>query len=203
MTTQKKNNLSVQYLARIAVLAALSTVLFLTLEIPIFGNIYKLDFSNIPVMLAGYSMGLVPAIITLAIKDVLHLLLNGIGSTAGVGDLADFIMTAAFITPAVLLYQRQKSRKTALVGMLLGTVTMALVALAVNAFIMFPFYMSAFHIDLTVVAGMLGADQSSGMLTLLLTTTLPFNLLKGVVICLLTYLIYKPLSPILHVKQTR
>ena len=112
-------------------------------------------------------------------------------------------MTAAFITPAVLLYQRQKSRKTALVGMLLGTVTMALVALAVNAFIMFPFYMSAFHIDLTVVAGMLGADQSSGMLTLLLTTTLPFNLLKGVVICLLTYLIYKPLSPILHVKQTR
>lgn len=203
MTNQKKGNLSVQYLTRIAVLAALSAVLFLTLEIPIFGNIYKLDFSNLPVMLAGYSMGIGPAIITLALKDLIHLMIKGFGSTAGIGDLADFIMTAAFVIPAVLIYKHNKSRKTALIGMIVGTLTMAAAALVVNGTIMFPFYMSAFHMDLPKIASMLGADQSAGMMTLLLTTTLPFNLLKGVVICLLTYLIYKPLSPILHVKKGR
>ena len=193
--------LSTQYLTRIAVLAALSAVLFLTLEIPIFGNIYKLDFSNLPVLLAGYSMGTVPALITLGLKDLIHLTIKGFGSTAGIGDLADFIMTAAFVIPAVFIYKRNKNRKTALIGMCVGTVVMAIAALFVNGFIMFPFYMSAFHMDLPKIASMLGAGQDAGMMTLLLTTTLPFNLLKGVVLSVLTFLIYKPLSPILKVKK--
>ena len=151
-------------------------------------------------MLAGFSMGYVPGLITLALKDVIHLAIKGFGSTAGIGDLADFIMTAAFLLPALWLYRRNKNRKNALLGMCVGTVTMAVVAIAVNAFIMFPFYMSAFHMDLPKIASMLGAGEDAGMMTLLLTTTLPFNLLKGVVISAVTYLIYKPLSPLLHVK---
>ena len=154
-------------------------------------------------LLAGYSMGTVPALITLGLKDLIHLTIKGFGSTAGIGDLADFIMTAAFVIPAIFIYKRSKNRKNALIGMCVGTVVMAIAALFVNGFIMFPFYMSAFHMDLPKIASMLGAGQDAGMMTLLLTTTLPFNLLKGVVISLLTFLIYKPLSPILHVKQGR
>ena len=200
MSNSKRPALSVQYMTRIAVLAALSAVLFLTLEIPIFGSIYKLDFSNLPVLLAGFSMGPVPALITLLLKDLIHMLFKGFSTTVGIGDLADFIMTAAFVLPVCFLYHRNKSRKTALIGMGLGTVVMAAVAMLVNAWILFPFYMNAFHMDLNAIAGALGVS-SSGMMGLLLSTTLPFNLLKGVVISLLTFLIYKPLSPMLHVKK--
>ena len=203
MSDRSQTKLPVQYMTRIAILAALSAVLFLVLEIPIFGNIYKLDFSNLPVLLAAFSMGPVPALITLAIKDVIHLIIKGMGTSVGIGDLADFIMTAAFVLPAALIYGRNKSRRSALIGMVCGTVAMAAVALLVNGLMLFPFYMSAYHMDLAAIAGALGASADAGMTTLLLTTTLPFNLLKGVVLCLLTYLIYKPLSPVLHVKKGR
>lgn len=200
MSNTKRSRLPVQYMTRIAILAALSAVLFLVLEIPIFGSIYKLDFSNLPVLLAAFSMGPVPGLITLLMKDLIHLIFKGVSTTVGIGDLADFIMTAAFILPAVLIYQHKKSRKTALIGMLVGTLTMAAAALLVNALILFPFYMSAFHMDLPAIAGMLGV-KSEGMMGILMATTLPFNLLKGAVISLLTFLIYKPLSSVLHVKK--
>ena len=203
MSDRTQTKLPVQYMTRIAILAALSAVLFLVLEIPIFGNIYKLDFSNLPVLLAAFSMGPVPALITLAIKDVIHLIIKGMGTSVGIGDLADFIMTAAFVLPAALIYGRNKSRRSALIGMVCGTIAMAAVALLVNGLMLFPFYMSAYHMDLAAIAGALGASADAGLMTLLLTTTLPFNLLKGVVLCLLTYLIYKPLSPVLHVKKGR
>ena len=195
-TTPARGNFSVQYMTHIAILAAISAVL-MRFEIPIFGNIYKLDASNVPVMLAGFSMGPVPGIFTLLIKDLINLLFT---QTLGIGDLADFIMTAAFILPASLIYKFGKSRKNALIGMIVGTVVASAVAVVVNGTILFPFYMTAFHMDLAAIAGALGCQQS-GMMGILLTTTLPFNLLKWILISLLTFVIYKPLSPVLHVKH--
>lgn len=195
-----KPKLSTQVLARISIMGAISTVLILILEIPIFGSIYKLDFSAVPVLLASFAMGPVPGVLTLLIKDVIHLLIKGISTTAGIGNLADFIMGSAFLLPAAIIYGKKKTRKRALIGMLVGTVTMAVVAIAVNGLILFPFYMKAFHMDITAIASMMGVTSSS-MIKLLLMATLPFNLLKGVIISLITSLIYKPLSPILHVKK--
>ena len=152
-------------------------------------------------LLAAFSMGPVPALITLAIKALIHLIIKGFGTTVGIGDLADFIMGAAFVLPACFIYRGHKTRKGALVGMLVGIVCMVAAALIVNGTILFPFYMTAYHMDLPAIAGALGVGEAS-MMTLLLTTTAPFNLLKGVVLCVLTYLIYKPLSPILHVRKS-
>ena len=200
MSNKKSSKLSTQYLARIAIMAAASAVLFLILEIPIFGSVYKLDFSAVPVMLVSFAMGPIPGIITLFLKDLIHLIFKGLSTTVGIGNLADFIMGTAFLLPAALIYAKNKSRKNALIGMAVGTVTMALVALLVNGFILFPFYMKAFHMDISQISSMMGLSSDS-MIRLLLTATLPFNILKGVIISLITYLIYKPLSPILHVKE--
>ena len=199
MSNTKGPAISVQYMTRIAVLAAVAAVLFLTLEIPIFGNIYKLDFSNLPVLLAAFSMGPVPGLITLLIKDLIHLMVKGMG-TMGIGDLADFLMSAALLLPASLLYRAHKTRRRALIGMVIGTLCMAAMALLVNGTILFPFYMSAYHMDLAAIAGALGCASGS-MISILLATTLPFNLLKGVVLSILTFLIYKPLSPLLKVRH--
>ena len=187
--------LSAAVMTRIAILAAAASILFL-LEIPVVA-FYKLDLSNIPVMLGAFSMGTIPGLIILGLKSLIGLLHS---SSAGVGELADFIMGAALLIPASLIYHRNKTRKNALAGMVLGTLCTAVVGVLVNKFIMLPFYMGAFHMDME---GILAFAKVSGVDTewkLLLMITGPFNLLKGAVLSAVTFLIYKPLSPILHAR---
>ena len=189
----KKPLLSAGVMTRIAILAAAASILFL-LEIPVVA-FYKLDLSNIPVLLGAFSMGTIPGLIILGLKSAIGLLHS---SSAGVGELADFMMGAALLIPASLIYHRNKTRKNALIGMVIGTICTAVVGVLVNKFIMLPFYMGAFHMDME---GILAFAKVSGVDTewkLLLLITGPFNLLKGAVLSAVTFLIYKPLSPILH-----
>ena len=190
-----KTRFSVGVMTRIAILTAIASILFL-IEIPVVA-FYKLDLSNIPVLLGTFSMGAVPGLIILFLKSAIGLLHS---SSAGVGELADFIMGAALILPAALIYHRNKTRKSAIIGMLIGTLCTAIAGVLVNKFIMLPFYMGAFHMDMQ---GILDFARVTGVDTewkLLLLITGPFNLLKGMVLCIVTGLIYKPLSPILHEK---
>ena len=194
-TTARKPLLSVGTMTRIAILAAAASILFL-LEIPIVA-FYKLDLSNIPVMLGAFSMGTVPGLIILGLKSLIGLLHS---SSAGVGELADFIMGAALLIPASMIYHRNKTRKNALTGMIIGTVCTAVVGVLVNKFIMLPFYMGAFHMDMEAIVAFANVSGVDSEWKLLLLITGPFNLLKGLVLSVVTGLIYKPLSPILHGK---
>ena len=193
-----KKNLSVQYLTRIAVLTALASILFL-IEIPVVA-FYKLDLSNLPVLLGAFSMGPLAGVIILALKSFIGMLHS---TSRYVGELADFIMGAALVLPAALLYRRNKTRKTALIGMVVGTVTMIVVAVLVNWKMMIPFYMTAFHMDMEAIIGM--AQKALPFVDtewkVLLYVTAPFNLLKGFVLSLLTFVLYKRLSPMLHVRK--
>lgn len=199
MTKQKtRSNLSVQYMTRIAILGALSAVLF-PLEIPIVA-FYKLDFGTLPALLGAFSMGPLPGLAILLIKDLSRLAYS---SSMCVGELADFIMSAAFILPASLIYRKHKTRKTALAGMAVGTLCMIVVSVLVNWKMMIPFYMTAFHMDMEAIIGM--AQKALPFVDtewkVLLYVTAPFNLLKGFVLSLLTFVLYKRLSPMLHVRK--
>ena len=193
-----RKNLSVQYLTRLAVLTALASILFL-IEIPVVA-FYKLDLSNLPVLLGAFSMGPVPGLIILLLKSLIGMLHS---SSMYVGELADFIMGAAFVLPAALIYRRHKTRNTALIGMAVGTVVMIVVAVLVNWKIMIPFYMTAYGMPMEAVVGM--ATKAVPFVDtewkLLLCVTAPFNLLKGVVLSALTFVLYKHLSPLLHVRR--
>lgn len=193
-----RKNLSVQYLTRIAVLTALASILFL-IEIPVVA-FYKLDLSNLPVLLGAFSMGPVPGLIILLLKSLIGMLHS---SSMYVGELADFIMGAAYVLPAALIYRRHKTRNTALAGMAVGTVVMIVVAVLVNWKIMIPFYMTAYGMPMEAVVGM--ATKAVPFVDtewkLLLCVTAPFNLLKGVVLSALTFVLYKHLSPLLHVRR--
>ena len=193
--TQKSKTFSTLNLTRMAILVAIASILFV-IEIPIVA-FYKLDLSNIPVLLGAFSMGTVPGVIILALKSVIGLLHS---SSAGVGELADFLMGAALVIPASLMYQRNKTKKTALIGLAVGTLCMVAVSVFVNKWIMLPFYMGAFHMDMDSIikyANVAGVDSEWKLLLLI---TAPFNLLKGFVLSVVTGLIYKPLSPLLKGK---
>ena len=200
MTNPKHRNLPVQYLTRIAMLAAVASVLYV-IQIPVIA-FYKLDLSNLPVLLGAFSMGPLAGIIILALKSLIGMLHS---TSMYVGELADFIMGAALVLPAALMYRRNKTRKTALIGMLVGTVTMIVVAVLVNWKMMIPFYMNAYGMPMEAVVGM--ATKALPFVDtewkLLLCVSAPFNLLKGVMLSALTYVLYKHLSPLLHVHAGR
>ena len=193
--TRTATRFSVGVMTRIAILAAIASILFL-IEIPIVA-FYKLDLSDIPVLLGSFSMGVVPGLVILALKSAIGLLHS---SSAGVGELADFIMGAALVIPAALIYHRNKSRKSAIIGMVIGTLCMAVLGVLVNKFIMLPFYMGAFHMDMNGILSFANVAGVDSEWKLLLLITGPFNLLKGAVLCVVTGLIYKPLSSLLHGK---
>ena len=193
MTSTTQTRFSVGVMTRIAILAAAASILFL-IEIPVVA-FYKLDLSNIPVLLGAFSMGTVPGLIILGIKSAIGLLHS---SSAGIGELADFVMGAALIIPASLIYHQNKTRKNAIIGMVIGTLCMVVAGILMNKYVLIPFYMGAYHMDME---GIIRFAKVSGVDTewkLLLLNTGPFNLLKGAVLSIVAGLIYKPLSPILH-----
>ena len=197
--TQKTRNgkiFSTFNLTRMALLAAMASILFL-IEIPIVA-FYKLDLSNIPVLLGAFSMGAVPGVVILAIKSAIGILHS---SSAGVGELADFVMGAALIVPAAMHYHRNKTRKNAIAGMVIGTVCMVVAGVLMNKWVMLPFYMGAFHMTMEelIQAAHWGGVDSEWKLLLLITA--PFNLIKGLVISIPTAVLYKRVSPILHGKS--
>ncbi len=192
MTTASKT-FSVGKITRIAILTAMAVVLSLIPGIPIVG-FYKLDLSLLPALLGTFSLGTLPGVIILGLNNLISLVHSG---TMGIGRLADFIVGCAMLIPAGLIYHKDKTRKNALIGMAIGTLCMIVIGVLANKFILIPFYMTAFHMDMPKILGMCGVDSEW---KLLLTVTAPFNLLKGVVLCVVTALIYKPLSPILHEK---
>lgn len=193
-----KKRMSTHNLATMAILAAIAALLFM-LEIVVFPAVpfYKLDFSNLPVLLGAFAMGPAEGVLILAIKAILGLLHT---TSGGVGELADFIVGTAMVVPAGLIYHQKKSRGGALLGMLAGTVCAIIAAIFANYFIMFP----AFGITEEALVGM-GSKMFAGVTstwTFVFYITALFNLIKFVAISVVGYLIYKPLSPVLHGRRS-
>ncbi|MBQ8150839.1 MAG: ECF transporter S component [Clostridia bacterium] len=189
-------NISIHNLTIMAILAAIAAVLFM-LEFPVFPVVpfYKLDFSNLPVLLGAFAMGPVEGVIILLIKALLGLLHT---TSGGVGELADFIVGCAMVVPAGLIYHRKKSRLGALLGMLVGTLCAVAAAALANYFIMFPAYSAFISMDQIIEMGNKLFSGVTSTWTFILFVTCSFNLIKFVAISIVGYLIYKPLSPILH-----
>ena len=196
-TTGRRSIMSVGNMTRMGILTAAACLLDLIPGIPLFGNIYKLDFSLLPVLLGTFSMGPAEGAVILLLKCLIGWAHS---TTMGIGKLAEFLMGMMLILPAGLIYRANKTRKTAILGMAAGTMCMIIGGILVNKWILIPFYMTAFHMDLEKILGMITVAGIDSETKLLLLITGPFNLIKGAVLSVMTALIYKPLSPLLHEK---
>jgi riboflavin transporter FmnP len=201
--SQKANTLKRGYakeLTKISVLAAVSAVLML-LETPLWfaPEFYKIDLSEVAVLIGAFALGPIPAVFIELIKILLNLALNGT-VTGGVGEAANFIIGCAFVLPAAIIYHRHKSMKSAIIGMIVGTIFMATVGSFANYAVLLPVYAKVFGVPLQVFIDMGNALNSSivDLKTFVLYAVVPFNLLKGIIVSAITILIYKRISPILH-----
>ena len=200
-TTQKTHKITVT-----AMLAAVATVLMI-LEFPIpflIPPFIKMDFSELPALLATFSLGPVSGVAVCFIKNAIHLLQT---STNGVGELCNFLLGCCFVIPAGLLYGKSKSRKGALLGATAGAVVMGIVSIPINLFITYPVYLQVMTPPDRTIQDTLNSiitmyqtliPSVDGLLTCLVVFNAPFTLLKAALDTVMAFLIYKPLSPLLH-----
>ena len=195
--TAERSNL--RTMVQVGMLGAVSVVLMM-FEIPLWfaPPFYKIDLSEIPVLIGTFAMGPTAGIFIELIKIVLHLLFKGT-STAGVGDFANFLIGCSMIVPAGIIYKVNKTRGGAVVGMITGTLFMAFVGCFLNAFVLLPAYGKAFgmSVDALIAMGTAVNPSINSLFTFVVLAVAPFNLLKGLIVGVITFLLYKHVSPIL------
>lgn len=189
----------------IAICGAIAAVLHM-LDFPLLflaPEFYKLDFSELPVMLCGFYLGPSAAVFCEVIKILLKLLLKGT-STAFVGDFANFVVGCSLVLPAVIVYHTKKSRASALWGSVIGTLVLTTFGSLFNAIYLLPKFSELYGIPLEAIIGM-GSKINNGISdvsTFVLLAVAPLNLIKGVMISLLTLLLYKRVARPLFGRNT-
>ena len=182
-----KNVFTTKNIAGMAVFSALSYIVYL-LELPIFAStpasFLKLDLSNVLVMLAGFMYGPIPALIVTVIKETIHIFLGG--TTGGVGELANIIITTAYFIVPSIVYRYKKGIKVVIITLAISCLIQSGVSLLVNKFINFPFFMGS--------APFVPNQTSENAFSMLWGYVLAFNAIKSVVISIVTIVLYKKIS---------
>lgn len=200
MSTSKNSSAyRTRMLTTTAMLGALSGLLML-IEFPlgfIAPSFYKLDLAEIPVMIGTFAFGPIQGIVIEAVKIIIKLILKGT-STGFVGDIANFIIGCAMVIPAGIIYKRKKTKKSAVIGMIVSTFVMAVVGVFLNAYVMIPMYSAFMPVEQIVEAGKAIIPWVNNTFTFCLFCVLPFNLIKGILVSVIVAIIYKPLSRLIH-----
>ena len=194
---QTKNH--IRELTVTAMLSAVGFVLMMVdFSLPMFSPFFdKMDISELPALLASFSLGPVYGVAVCLVKNILAAIFHG--STGGIGEVCNFLLGAFFTAIAGLIYKHHKSRKMAAIGALVGAVVMALVSVPVNYYITYPVYAQMFGgMDLILGAYQELNPKADNLMFCLVMFNMPFTFVKGLLDSVLCFLIYKPLSPILH-----
>ena len=197
--TRSKTAIPVRAITVTAMLSAVACVLnMFDFPIPfLIPTFVKMDISDLPELLAAFSLGPWYGVAVTLLKNLIKLMFKGT-STAYAGELCNFILGAAFSFTAGFVYHYKKSRKSALIGALVGAVVMALLSIPCNYYISYPVYTKFMAIDQIIAMYQKLRPGVNGLLECLIVFNAPFTLLKGLLTSALCFLIYKPLSPVLH-----
>lgn len=178
-----------------ALLSALAYMLaFLEFPVPLSPSFARMDFSDFPALIGAFAFGPLFGILVELLKNTLQLFAT---STGGVGEFANFLMGGAYVAVAGLIYQKHKTKRTAVIASVVGSIAMGITAAFANYFILLPLFEEFMPLDELIVAFGSFLPFIHTKLDIVLFNALPFNLLKGFVISFVTMLVYKRISPIL------
>jgi len=185
--------LSTRTMVFLALMAAASTILmYIEMPLPFMPPFLKLDLSSLPVVLTSFIVGPVQSLFVVLVKDLVHLMST---QTGGVGELADFIMTGAFsLTAGAVYHGMKKSHKGAFWGCVASIFAMTVAALAANYLLLIPFYSKIMPIDAIVAACSALNSNITDISGYYWFGVLPFNLIKGTIVCAVTVPTYKRLA---------
>ena len=200
---KKSNRTSAKKIVLVGVFGAISTVLMLlSFNVPFIPTFVKLDFSDLPVLLGGYLLGPLHGSLIALIKVLLNFFYNG-SMTFGIGETVNLIGSLSFMLPAVLYYQRRRNFKSAVISLVIGTISATVVLLTANYFVMFPLYATAmnFPMEKIVAAAHALNPLVTDLGSLMAFALLPFNIVKFGLNSVLAMLIYKRLAQTLKLEH--
>lgn len=195
----KERLLTTKNVVLMGMFSALAAVLML-FEIPlpfIAPSFYGLDFAEVPIMVGTFALGPVAGVIMEVVKVLIKLLMKPT-STGFVGEFANVAIGCALVVPAGLVYRYNKTKKGAMIGMIVGAVFMAAAGVVINALVMLPFYSNFMPLETIIAAGAAINPSVSNVWTFAIICVGPFNLIKGFVVSLITALVYKRISVMIH-----
>ena len=197
MYTLDRATFTTKNMAKISILAVISMVLMIfdisTWFAPPF---LKIDLGDLPALIGAFAMGPMAGILIQLVKNILHLLVEG-SMTGGVGELSNFLVGSIFAYSAGFIYHRDKTFKTALIGLLIGVLAMTFFASLSDYYVVFPLYAKLMPLDQIIEMTAAVNSRVVDYKSLILYAIVPFNLLKGSIVSAATILIYKRISPIL------
>lgn len=189
----------IRKLVMTALLSALATVLmFVSFSVPFVPSFIKLDLSELPALIAAFSMGPLSGVAVCLVKNLVNLLFT---YSMGVGELCNFLLGVAFVLPAGLIYKKHNDRKGALIGALTGALTMGGISIFINYYLVYPVY-AKLLMPMDVILGMYQAinPKVSNLWQALCFFNAPFTFVKGLISVAITFLIYKRISPLIKGK---
>ncbi len=188
---------SINGIIKMALLSAIAFILMLLeFPLPLFPAFLKMDISDLPALIGGFALGPLAAIIIELIKNIFHFIFKPDG-TGGAGNLANFIVGISFTVPAAIVYIRNKTRKNAIIGMIVGTIFLIVISSLANYYILIPLYAKLYSMEV-VMDLMTQIKHIVDIKSYVVYAVIPFNLIKAIITSLIALLIYKSVSPILQ-----
>lgn len=182
-----------------AMLGALAAALmFISFAVPLMPSFIKIDFSELPALIASFAVGPISGVLVCLIKNLINLPFS---TTSGVGELSNFILGCLFVLPAGVIYHKMKSRKGAVIGSFAGSLCMALGSILTNYYIAYPAY--SLFLPMEAILDMYKAinPNVSTLLQALVIFNMPFTFVKGMLNVIITFIIYKKISPLIKGKM--
>lgn len=187
--------ISVRKLTGTAMLSAIAYVLmFLDFSVPFMPSFIKMDLSELPALIGAFAYGPIAGVVICLVKNVIHLMIT---TTGGVGELSNFLLGASFVLVAGGVYRFKKSRTGALIGSVLGAFIMGVFSIISNYFLVYPIYYNFMPQDAILAAYQLIFGGVNNILECLIVFNAPFTFIKGMISVVITFIIYKRISPIL------
>lgn len=201
MSIEKKQKFfTVRSMCVMGVLSALAAVV-MYFEIPLWfaPGFYKIDLSEVIVLIGALALGPVEGIIIEFLKVAINSIFTG-STTMYVGEAANFIIGCSFIVPASVIYRKIRNRKGAVIALCTGTLSITIAGSLLNYFVLLPAYSMFYGVPISAFVGQ-GTEKNSSinnLITFIIFATVPFNLLKGIISSVITFIIYKKIKPIIH-----
>ncbi len=193
-----ERKIMIRRIAACAILTAMAVLLmYLEIPLPFMPVFLKFDFSELPVLIGAFALGPVWGVVIELLKNLIHL---PVTQTMGIGELSNFIAGTIYVGTAGIIYRKLLTKKGAAISMAIATLALAIVSIPVNAFITLPLYGSMMGFPLEAIIGMSASANPlvKDKISLLLAVFVPFNLFKGIVVSVITFFVYKPISRLIN-----
>ena len=197
----RKKFISTRTITITALLASISYILaFFEFPVPLSPSFARMDLSDIPALIGAFALGPATGVIIELIKNVLQLLST---STAGIGELANFLIGASYVWIAGFIYKYKRTKKGAISAYIISSIVMGVVATIVNYFILLPLFETFMPLDQLIASFSEFLPFIQTKLDVVLYNVLPFNIIKGLVVGLVTMVVYKKLTHVLKGETSR